>query len=671
MPYTVVQFTLPLAVGDVYHRVTWPMQALAAQPGFRVIQIQLRHPCSLRLAFDADLLILNMGWDVDLLPILRWRKAKGKPTIFEVNDYIFEAHPANPNLEFWNNPTTQQDCLCLMRLADLVQTSSPFLAKTFQTYNSRVAVFPNQLSRLPERLPSKPERPPVIGWGGSMGHLQDLANIAPAVSKWITEHDDVSLWIMGNEAIAKFFTVPPEKKRHIPWGSMEDYERFLSGVHIGLAPLRDNPYNRGRSDVKWLEYAAHGCVFVGQRIETYAAVEDGKTGFLFDDNAELLRILDRLYQDRALAESVRRAAFDHVSTNRRYETHAPERARIYEELLRREPPSGAGQADLDVLSRFASLKLPDPAPNFLSIPLKDDEQRALADLYSARYDIPEPSIRLVEERFGEYYLTEYARAVIAFARRDAAEAERRLRRSLSFYPAALRSLSFLGQLLIGQRRFQEARETLAVSVRWSPEQPSAYPHLVAAAEALSDWPAALDAADQWEERRNDPRARLRKGLVLLRAGRVQEGIGTLSEAVAHLRDSLRYWQTPFAADVASTLRQAEPLASKDSRWSDLILKAAEMYPYGLWLASRAGMICFERGEYERGARILQQARERLLAWEWQTREGLAAPQEYRRLIESYRMACEDLANPLRQLNDSLASRKESCDVRSDDESHRL
>ena len=55
------------------------------------------------------------------------------------------------------------------------------------------------------------------------------------------------------------------------------------------------------------------------------------------------------------------------------------------------------------------------------------------------------------------------------------------------------------------------------------------------------------------------------------------------------------------------------------------------------------MICFEKGDYARGARLLKQAREHLLVWEWQMREGLASLQEYRRLIESWRMACEDLA----------------------------
>jgi hypothetical protein len=82
--------------------------------------------------------------------------------------------------------------------------------------------------------------------------------------------------------------------------------------------------------------------------------------------------------------------------------------------------------------------------------------------------------------------------------------------------------------------------------------------------------------------------------------------------------------------------------TKEPKWQDLILKAAEMFPHGLWLPARAGTILFERGEYERGARLLQAARERLLELEWQRAEGINVSPDYRRMIEFYRMACEGL-----------------------------
>ena len=645
MPYTVVQFTLPLTVGDVMHRMAWPMEALATLPEFNVIHVQHMSPYSFQLAFEADLVVVCMVWDLDLMPILRWRRAHGKPTVFEVNDYVFDLHPWNPSFESWNNPATQDDSLYIMAMADLVQTSTPFLAEAFKPYCSRVAVFPTRLAKIPEGLPKKPERPLVVGWGGSEGHMHDVACVAPAVSKWVSEHDGVELRIMGTEGIANLFTVPPAKKRYIPWGGMEAYEDFLKGVHMGLAPLRDTPYNRGRSDVKFLEYSAHGCVFVGQRLPTYTgSVEDGRTGFLFDDNAELVRTLDRLYADRPLGEAVRQAAFEYVKDKRCYGDHIQERAAVYKELLTGRSPTGGAGSALDGISRFPRVKLPAPLPDYVAVRTRPQEDKALTDLYSDRPDIPEASVRAVEERYGEYHLTDYSRGVMAFVRGDLATAERDLRRSIAFYPAAVRSLCLLGQLLLATRRPQEAREVLAAATQWNPQYMFVYPHLVSAAEMMSDWAGALAAADLWERNRHqDPRARMRRGLTLVRAGRAQEGIAAMREALVRFKERMKYWQLPYGAELVRLLRDAEPQASKEPVWSDLVLEAAEMFPYGLWLASRAGQICFERGQYERGARLLSGARERLLALEWQMREGVGSAQDHRRVIEVYRLACEDLA----------------------------
>jgi len=93
MPYTVVQLTTHFQDGDTMHRMTWPIQALAALPEFRVIDVHYMSPYSYQLAFEADLLILSMMRDAELAPIVRWRKAKGKPTVFEVNNSPFATSP--------------------------------------------------------------------------------------------------------------------------------------------------------------------------------------------------------------------------------------------------------------------------------------------------------------------------------------------------------------------------------------------------------------------------------------------------------------------------------------------------------------------------------------------------------------------------------------------------
>jgi hypothetical protein len=564
--------------------------------------------------------------------------------------------------ELWSNPARQADWLYMMSLVDLVQTSTAALAEAFKPYCSRVVVFLNQLAKVPEDIPPKKAPPLVVGWAGSLSHVADVAHVARAVSKWIAEHDDVALWVMGHPPMEKLFALPPEKKKYFPWGGMEAYEDFLKGVHIGLAPLLDTPFNRSRSDVKWLEYAAQGCVFVGQRLPTFAdSVQHGKTGFLFSDTGQLLRILDKLNKDRSLLDSVSRAAFAHVTKKRRYEDDARERAKVYREFLERkwrhgametapppERPASAAQTEwnLDTLSNFPRLQLPNPLPGYLPIHLDAQDGQALVELHSRRPNVSDASIKRVEQRYGEFHLTSYARAVVAMRQRDFRSAEQHLRRSLSFYPAALASMQFLAQILEGTQRAGDARNLLLVAAQWHRACTPVYRQLIGIAERRSEWAAGVDAADEWAKHCNqDPGARLRKGLLLIRSGRAQEGLDALAEAMNQYSDRLKHGYSPFAAELVATLREAEALVSKESRWPELILKAAELFPYGIWLPTRAGTICFERGEFERGKRLLQQAREHLDALEWQRIEGLNVPPEYRRLIEFHRMACEELAAP--------------------------
>ena len=642
MPYTVLQLTTHFTDGDTMHRMTWPMQALGALPEFRVIDMHYMCPYSYQLAMEADLLILSMIRDAELAPIVRWRKAKGKATVFEVNNSPFDIHPLTPMFELWSNPANQADFLYMLKIVDLVQTSTPVLAEAFKPYCSRVAVFPNQIAKVPSSIPAKGEKPLVVAWAGSLSHIGDVAHAAAAISKWVIAHDDVVFWMMGHAPMEKLFNLPPEKKKYVPWGGMDAYEEFLKGVHIGLAPLQDTAFNRARSAVKWLEYAAQGVVFVGQKLPTYAEVEDGKTGFLFKDTTEMLRVLDKLYKDRKLMQSVSRAAFEHVTQKRRYDINAQERAKVYKELMDRKPPEDAEKWVLDKTSKFPKTQLPDPLPGYLPINLGEDDLKALAEVYSRRPDISEGAIRQVEQRYGEFHITCYARAA-AMARRDISTAEQNLRQSLSHYPAALASLQFLAQILGGTRRVQEARGLLNFATQWHESCVPVYRQQLALAELESDWTAGIAVTEEWEKNcHQDPSALLRRGLLLIRAGRTQEGMDALLNAMNRFKERIKDGYSPFAAEVPAVLRQAEQFMTKEAKWPDLILKAADLFPHGLWLAARAGQIYFERGEYERGARILQEARGRLLDLEWQRAEGVNVPPDYRRMIEFYRMGCEGL-----------------------------
>src|SRR5205085_9923767 len=127
-----------------------------------------------------------------------------------------------------------------------------------------------------------------------------------------------------------------------PFGSLAEYLHFVRGLDIGLAPLLPTAYNRCRSDVKFLEYAAQGAAGIYADLEPYrAGVVPGETGLLYRDEADFVRCLDLLAGDAALRRRIRAQAHAHVAGRRRLDDHIEERLAFYRRLL---PGSPRGPA---------------------------------------------------------------------------------------------------------------------------------------------------------------------------------------------------------------------------------------------------------------------------------------------------------------------------------------
>jgi glycosyltransferase involved in cell wall biosynthesis len=319
--------------GDRFYRYHLPSRELARLHGVRVVDCHYLHRFLPDLLEAADVLVLQFIHDWDLLGVLGRRREAGRATVFEANDYFFDLQPWNPIAGQWQDRAVQEEFRCYLRGADAVQTSSEELARRWRVFSGRVAVFANHLAGVPPLAPPA-QRPLTIGWGGSPGHLADWFHVAPLLQQWLQAHPDVHLAVMTHEAARPFFHLPPERYHFTPFGRIEDYYRFLGRLDVGLAPLLPSDYNRGRSDVKFLEYAACGVVGVYADLEPYqGSVKDGETGLLFRNGPELLACLDRLANDAGLRHAIRARAHAHVAGQRCMAQHIGERLTFYRGLL--------------------------------------------------------------------------------------------------------------------------------------------------------------------------------------------------------------------------------------------------------------------------------------------------------------------------------------------------
>jgi hypothetical protein len=243
--------------GDGLYRLHEPSRFLARLPGVAVVDCHFYHRFLPALAETADVLVLPFLHNADLFPLIDQRRAAGKVTVFEANDYYYDVQSWNPIAAQWQDRGLQDEYRQFMTHADAVQTSTEELARHWREWSRKVMVFPNQLTEVPP-LADRPPRPLTIGWGGSPGHFADWYYVAPHVQKWLNAHPDVHLAVMTNEFAQPFVQIEPHRYHFTRFGSLADYLKFLPSLDIGLAPLLPSAYNRCRSDVKFLEYASHG-----------------------------------------------------------------------------------------------------------------------------------------------------------------------------------------------------------------------------------------------------------------------------------------------------------------------------------------------------------------------------------------------------------------------------
>lgn len=337
--------------GDWYYRAYVPGGALAAREGVHVVYLQNNHRARKEILREADVVVLNAICDQDLFPVVAARKAAGRVTVFEINDDFRAVQASNPVAKFFAEAGNRRIFFRLAHLCGANQFTVPELRRLYGAFARKHAIFVNELPHMPALRERTPNGRVVLGWGGSKGHLEDMRKVAPTLRALLEELPELDLHVMGAPEIAELFQgLTPERFRHVPSGTIDDYHAFVDTLDLGLAPLENDGFNRSRSDVKFLEYASHGVVPIVQRLEPYlASVRHEENGFFFESGAELAEHVRRLVRDPALRERVARAARASVESTRIAAHQVDARLAFYSDLLREEGHRPRTAAEVDAL----------------------------------------------------------------------------------------------------------------------------------------------------------------------------------------------------------------------------------------------------------------------------------------------------------------------------------
>jgi glycosyltransferase involved in cell wall biosynthesis len=219
----------------------------------------------------------------------------------------------NPILRFLKNPAKP---LYLLRTADYVITSSPFLNDEAQRYSlSKMTTYITSSVDTNHFVPRKtrPSSPKVvIGWTGTFSSRPFLDSLAPALRK-LGETHLFEFRIIGNFD----YEMEGVDLRVIHFDKATEIED-LSWFDIGVYPLPDDRWVLGKSGLKAIVYMAMGLPVVASPVGTTPSLyARGEIGYMAGTDDEWVAALARLIDDEALrqrmGETARRVAEEFYS----------------------------------------------------------------------------------------------------------------------------------------------------------------------------------------------------------------------------------------------------------------------------------------------------------------------------------------------------------------------
>ncbi|MCX6270208.1 MAG: glycosyltransferase [Bacteroidetes bacterium] len=238
--------------------------------------------------------------------------------VFDFDDSIWLSNVSAANRYFhWlKNPGKTSS---IISMSDLVIAGNQYLEKYASEFNSKVVVIPTCVDTdefRPTNHPSSENIPVVIGWTGSITTIPHLGYIESALLSVKEKYGDrIRYLVVGDE---NYMNSRLDIKG-LPW-SLDTEKQLLSRFDIGIMPLPDNKWTRGKCGFKGLLCMAMGIPVIMSPVGVNSEIiTDGVNGFLAEDHRQWVEKLSLLIESSSLRKQLgargRETVVEHYSVN--------------------------------------------------------------------------------------------------------------------------------------------------------------------------------------------------------------------------------------------------------------------------------------------------------------------------------------------------------------------
>lgn len=304
--------------------------------GFYFRKLLLFLECSLKRIFDiftalkSDIIFIHLEAFPFGPPLLEWVLFKfNKKIIYDLDDAIYmgATSPTNWFLKCLKYPSKIKK---IIRMSRCVITCNEHLADYVSNYNKKVTVIPTSVDTLKFCPAVKKETKDItIGWIGSHStavYLEELKNVFDMLSRKFK----FNLKIIG--AGRHNINIPGVNIIDLDWHLEDEIAQFRS-LDIGVYPLPDNEWIKGKTGFKTVQYMSVGVPCVVSNVgRNKDIVRDGVNGYLANTDEEWVEKLSLLINNPQLRKRIAEEGLRTVEERFSLKVNAPKLSGILKKV---------------------------------------------------------------------------------------------------------------------------------------------------------------------------------------------------------------------------------------------------------------------------------------------------------------------------------------------------
>ena len=251
-------------------------------------------------------------------PVFEWIIAKllKRKFIYDYDDAIWLPNYSESNAKF-HRLKAYGKVRKIAKWADQITVGNEFLKSFAAEFNDRITVIPTtiDLQNVHTGSTNQNETPLIIGWTGSHTTMNYIPLLLPVLKK-LREEFEFKFRVISNHPPKMDF----QDLEFVPWNRDSEIDD-LKAIHIGVMPLEDSEWAKGKCGFKGLQYMALRIPSVMSNVGVNPEIiRHGENGFLCETENDWYEALRKLILDQELREQLGTAGYETV--RQRYSVEA-------------------------------------------------------------------------------------------------------------------------------------------------------------------------------------------------------------------------------------------------------------------------------------------------------------------------------------------------------------